>query len=137
MKKINATIDASHKLNIKPLIDFEFGMNWLLTDLISNTNDFIKLWTLYEQGDISINSLKSLSVAIEDRAAKIDKTWNHLESENSSFVSKLYLVYYSYLLTVRNAPYSADRIYKKRRLFLSQQMEHVSIDPNLTTENLK
>ena len=100
-------------LNIKKTVDFERKLEQMFELVKKSAQLYLELWEYFQEAHISLNEFMKRSMKLEKEAKMINKLWNELTKRGQHLSKYAYILYTSYLSTVRNLPSKADKIYMK------------------------
>jgi len=123
-------------LNIKEFVDYQKSATTLPTMLSSNIAKYIEFWEIYMQPEVNLMGLLNKSIQIEAEAERINASWNHFAMNYSKVAMNLYPLYGLYLIHVRNAQYSGEKILRKHRQFIRLEDKSREIESEINKYTL-
>jgi len=135
--RIFFTENTENVLDVKSWVDYEYNSTHLFEMVINNVKNWLGFWELYKHQEIKMQTMYEKSIQIEKEADEIMKFWNSFASDYSITAKRLVPIFSTYLLVIRNVPYTSERLREKYNLN-SDTQDHMSDDDVvITNQNIR
>ena len=126
-KKIENTTAASH-FHVKDFVDYNIQKNILRKKIAEYTKHYINFWETYNHPNPLVTALLKQNIFLSHQAEKLQLIWEYLTLHYSKFCSKDYLLYALYMQIIRNAPFTAEKLFERHNSLYMSRLKRLGVE---------
>jgi len=129
--KIASTSHTQHSnLQVKRFVDYHVQKSILRKKITEYTCLYINFWETYNQPNPLVKQLLKQNISLSHKADRLTLLWEYLTSNYSHLCTKDYLIYALFMQIIRNAPYTADKLFERYNSLYVSSLKREDTDQN-------